>query len=96
MERSIAISDPLVNPTDDEVRLGMELANRVLWAVDPRNRRCVYAGLTWGDFKKAVEALGVTDTTDLGSIEYGITKYGGAHVIADQDDCGAVEIREMR
>ncbi len=94
-EHSMRAKDMLVNPTQDDIRAGMELANRMIWAVDPRNRASQYAGGTWGDFKKAVEALGVTDTTNLGSIEYGTSQFHSGYVVVNDDDLGAADIREL-
>jgi len=54
------------------------------------------AGLTWGDFKDAVQSLGVTDRTPLASIEYGIAQLGTGRIEADYDDePTSVEIREV-
>lgn len=93
---SVPTSPPLVNPERDETLQAMRLANAVIWACAPENRRSVYAGQTWCDFKQAVERLGVTDSTVIGSVDFGNTKYGTGYVLVDEDESGAVAVREMR
>jgi hypothetical protein len=86
---------PLVNPEPDEVLTGMRLANQIYAACNPETRRAVYAGRTFGDFLKACRALGVTDDTDLRSLDFGNTEFGSGYLLADDID-GAVRLREMR
>jgi hypothetical protein len=95
-KNSVATGAPLVNPERDETLQAMRLANAVIWACMPESRRSMYAGQTWADFKQAIERLGVTDSTVLGSIDFGNTKYGTGYVLVDEDESGAVAVREMR
>ena len=56
--------------------------------------RGLWAGVTWGDFKRAIEGLGVRDDDRLASIEYGVAMNGRGVIVRDDDDMG-VEIREV-
>mgnify|MGYP001606329850 FL=1 len=58
-------------------------------------RRGVYAGQTWGDFQAAMLQLGMKDSDQLASIEYGIVQMGAGRLMRDDTEEG-VEIREVR
>ena len=58
-----------------------------------RNGRA-YAGFTWGEFQRAMEAFGVRSDDKLASIEFGISQMGSGWLTFDRDEDGAVEIRE--
>lgn len=54
------------------------------------------AGPTWADFKAAVEALGIADSTPIAFIEYGVSAMGSGYVIRDNDeDAPKVGVREV-
>lgn len=52
-------------------------------------------GRTWGEFKAAVDALGVQDGDALTCIEYGVSAWGTGHILRDETDGDAIEIREV-
>lgn len=53
------------------------------------------AGTTWGDFKAAMQRLGVSDSAPLGGIEFGMGQSGSGRIVADEEDGGYV-VREIR
>ena len=54
-----------------------------------------FAGITWGDFQRAMQRLGVQDDDRIASIEYGVA-LGSSGRICRDDDVDGVEIREVR
>lgn len=66
------------------------------FAASMNARRGVPAGTTFGDLIAAARALGVTDSTPLASIEYGVSRYGNGRLTIDRDGAGVVELREGR
>lgn len=83
--------------TDKQLELGKLLAVGVLMAVDAKGQALVFAGRTWGDYKRAVEqGLGITDADPLSSIEHGIAQGGTGFIRRDEDEHGrGAEIREV-
>ena len=57
-------------------------------------RRPQSAGFTVGDFFTALRRLGIRDTDELSSIEYGVGQMGNGCISADVDEHGRLEIRE--
>ena len=53
------------------------------------------AGLTWAEFKAAVEALGITDGTPIAYIEYGVAQGGLGYLVRDNDVDGGTGIKEL-
>lgn len=58
-----------------------------------RHQGC-FAGYTWGEFKKAMAFLGVTDEDQIDSIEFGGVNASRVIKIARSDD--GLEVREKR
>src|ERR1051325_11090966 len=54
----------------------------------------VYAGTTWGEFKAAVESLGIRDDYELVGIEHGMAQTGTGRIYAEGDADG-MTIREV-
>lgn len=78
----------------DDVLIGMQLGNAILHAVN--GGRTVKAGLTVGDFIDALHQLGVRLTDPLSSIEFGVSRFGSGQLVAERDEHGGVEVREVR
>jgi hypothetical protein len=57
-------------------------------------QRGVPCGLTWGDFKAAMQLLGVKDDERIASIDYGCGTGTGRLIRDDAPD--GVEVRETR
>lgn len=64
-------------------------------SVQQVQRRGLDAGSTWGDFKRAVERLGIADDTPLASIEYGCSQFPTGRLCVELDDHGYAELREV-
>lgn len=71
--------------------VALQLSNAILHAT--QSRSTASAGVTWGAFKRAADAL-LSDDDRIGSIEFG--EHGTRLLTVDRDEVGAVEIREMR
>ena len=84
---------PTQDKPDDPVAVALRMGNAVFAA--GRGQRTAYVGRTWGEFKRAVAQLCVTDDDVLSSIEYGIAATGSGYIVRDDDADGAVELREM-
>lgn len=74
--------------TTDDRTIGADLQRSLV------ARRGVFAGRTWADFKRAIEGLGVTDSDEIESIEYGVIVTGTGLLTREDSDHGRVEIRE--
>lgn len=88
--------DAILSQTADrtaEEDLGIRLGNAMSHAINGPVSKA-YVGHTWAEFKAAVDALGVKDSDTLGSIEYGVSKFGVGFITKDVDEIGAIEIRE--
>lgn len=60
------------------------------------NRVGVRMGTTWGSFKRAVEAFGVTDRTPLEAIEVGVHQQTGRIGISEESvENGGITVYEM-
>lgn len=79
--------------TADAFLTGTLMARVIAAVVD--GKKMAYAGRTWGDFKKAVESMGVTDNDAVSSIEYGVAQDGNGFITRDADDAGWIELREV-
>lgn len=52
------------------------------------------AGMTWGDFKHAMDCLGVKDSDPLSSIEHGVMAMGTGYIVKEDNGDG-IEVREI-
>lgn len=78
----------------DAIDVGLKLGNAISQIVNA-DMRTAYANRTVGEFKRALELLGVKDSDPLASIEYGVSQYGSGYVRLERDEDGAIEIREV-
>lgn len=81
-------------PPDDPLVTGMRLGNAILHAV---RGPAVYAdaGTTVAHFLAALEALGVTLSDPLASIEYGVSGTGVGLLRVERDAAGALDVHEV-
>ena len=57
-------------------------------------RRGVPAGRTWRDFQTAMAQLGVQDSDEISSIEYGVAQDGTGLLIREAERDGQINIKE--
>lgn len=90
----VSNSTPPVKPEPDLSKIGLDLANAAYVAMHGL-KGSVYCGHTVGSLKRALDALQLRDDDILTSVELGVVQHGTGYIVADRDEFGAVEIREV-